>query len=124
MLKKKWVLESTKTTKPTNKEVLFSLLCGIIVLVLFMFLSIYISNIAYHSKHDSIDNNPAYTLCIVISKNSRKGKTIDVECEINGEKRYYKEAVSADYYYTLKKGDNVSLKYCKDDISKALIVEP
>jgi hypothetical protein len=57
-------------------------------------------------------------------KHPHKGKSVDLECFINEKKRYYRESVSPEYYRTLKIGQEIAVKYCKDDTSLATVVEP
>ena len=124
MSNKKWASESTKKSTASNKEILLALLSGLITSVLFISILMYIAQKMYIREHKAIDSNPAYTMCTITGMHPYKGKSVDIECFINEKKHCYREAVSAEYYRTLKIGQEVAVKYCKDDPSLATIVEP
>ena len=124
MSKKKWASETTKNAPKNKKEVFAVFLTLLIGFIIFMGGLWFIASVAYNNKHEAIDRNPAYTMCTITRKYPYKGKSVDIECFINEKKHCYREAVSPEYYRTLKIGQEVAVKYCKDDPSLATIVEP
>lgn len=124
MSNKKWTLKPIKKTTASNKEILVSLLCGLMAFPLFILPLWYIAKWQNTKVNEAIDNNPGYTMCIITNKHPHKGKSVDIECFINEKKHYYRESVSPEYYRTLKIGQEIAVKYCKDDTSLATVVEP
>ena len=124
MSNKKWVSESTKKSTASNKEILLALLGVLFVSGLLGFIGFSFAKYISNERHKLINNNPAYTICIITGMHPYKGKSVDLECFINEKKRYYSEPISPEYYRTLKIGQEVAVKYCKDDPSLATIVEP
>ena len=125
MSDKKQVLKKTnKAAKPSNKEILVLLLCGLIVVPLFILPLMYIAKWQDTKINNAIDSNPAYMTCIITDMYPYKGKAIGVVCNLEGKKYYYREGISPEYYRTLNIGDEVTFKYCKDNPNYAVEVEP
>ena len=124
MSNKKWVLKPIKNAPKNKKETLKVFLTLSIGFIIFIGGLWHIASVVYHNHHEAINSNPGYTMCVITGMHPYKGKSVDIECFISEKKHYYRESVSPEYYRTLNIGDEVAVKYCKDDLSLATIIEP
>jgi hypothetical protein len=65
MSNKKWTLKPIKKTTASNKEILVSLLCGLMAFPLFMLPLWYIAKWQNTKVNEAIDDNPGYTMCTI-----------------------------------------------------------